>query len=781
MANVTITQLPQAGAITGQELVPVVQNGQTVQTTTAAISASPSQNQTFLTVNQEATLINSRALSGGTGIGLTDGGALSTLQINLNAVSGSLESSGVGLIAKTGGTVTGRTLVAGTSGLSITNGNGVSGNPSISLTGALAGIPGLAGTGLISIIGGSTASQVTILGTANQITVVNGNGNGNPTISIASDPTLPGTGAVLMPGGTTAQRPGGAAGQVRFNSDTGFMEYYTGFTWANLQAGASIANNLAGGTANQIPVQTGVSQTGFIDAPTVANTFLEWSGSAFQWSANPLGTVTSIDVSGGTTGLTYSGGPITSAGTITMAGTLITTNGGTGLSSYTAGDITFYTAGTALSKLAIGASTFILTSTGTAPQWSDPTSISVNTATNVAGGGANQIVFNTASGTTSFITAPTVANTYLEWSGSAFQWSSNPLGTVTSVDVSGGTTGLTTSGGPVTTSGTITLAGTLAVANGGTGQTSYINGELLIGNTTGNTLTKATLTAGTGITVTNGTGSITIDAINNGTVTSVDASGGTTGMSFSGGPITTSGTLTLSGTLAVANGGTGQTSYVDGELLIGNSSGNTLAKATLTAGTGVSITNGSGAVTIAATNNGTVTSVDVSGGTTGLTTSGGPVTSSGTITLAGTLAVANGGTGETSYTDGELLIGDSTGNTLTKTTLTAGTGISITNGTGSITIATTGAGSVTSVDVSGGTTGLTYSGGPITSTGTITMAGTLITSNGGTGLTSYTAGDLLYYATGTALSALGLGTQGQVLKAGASAPEWGAVDGGTFT
>lgn len=45
-------------------------------------------------------------------------------------------------------------------------------------------------------------------------------------------------------------------------------------------------------------------------------------------------------------------------------------------------------------------------------------------------------------------------------------------GTVTSIDVSGGTTGLTTSGGPVTTSGTITLAGTLAVANGGTGSTT---------------------------------------------------------------------------------------------------------------------------------------------------------------------------------------------------------------------------------------------------------------------------------------------------------------------
>jgi hypothetical protein len=49
-------------------------------------------------------------------------------------------------------------------------------------------------------------------------------------------------------------------------------------------------------------------------------------------------------------------------------------------------------------------------------------------------------------------------------------------GTVTSVDVSGGTTGLTTSGGPVTGSGTITLSGTLAVANGGTGITSFGTG-----------------------------------------------------------------------------------------------------------------------------------------------------------------------------------------------------------------------------------------------------------------------------------------------------------------
>lgn len=52
----------------------------------------------------------------------------------------------------------------------------------------------------------------------------------------------------------------------------------------------------------------------------------------------------------------------------------------------------------------------------------------------------------------------------------------------------------------------------VSVANGGTGQTTYTNGQLLIGNTTGNTLTKSTLTSGYGISITNGTGSITIAA-----------------------------------------------------------------------------------------------------------------------------------------------------------------------------------------------------------------------------------------------------------------------------
>ena len=140
---------------------------------------------------------------------------------------------------------------------------------------------------------------------------------------------------------------------------------------------------------------------------------------------------------------------------------------------------------------------------------------SATTATNLAGGATDQIPYQSSTGVTTFISAPTVPGRFLYWDNfSGFQWLAGAgLGTVTAVDVSGGTTGLTFSGGPINYAGTITMAGTLDVDNGGTGQTSYTNGELLIGNSTGNTLTKTTLTAGAGISITNGPGTITINAV----------------------------------------------------------------------------------------------------------------------------------------------------------------------------------------------------------------------------------------------------------------------------
>jgi hypothetical protein len=110
-------------------------------------------------------------------------------------------------------------------------------------------------------------------------------------------------------------------------------------------------------------------------------------------------------------------------------------------------------------------------------------------------------------------------------------------------------------------------------------------------------------------------------------------------------------------------------------------------------------------------------------------------TLSGTATnVSGTVAVANGGTGQTSYTNGQLLIGNTTGGTLTKATLTAGTGISITNGTGSITIASTVSGTVTGVT---GTSPIVSSGGtaPVISLTTVpvNLGGTGVTTSTGTG------------------------------------------------
>jgi hypothetical protein len=82
--------------------------------------------------------------------------------------------------------------------------------------------------------------------------------------------------------------------------------------------------------------------------------------------------------------------------------------------------------------------------------------------------------------------------------------------------------------------------------------------------------------------------------------------------------------------------------------------------------------------------------------------------------------------------------------------------------------------------ISFGSTGLT----PATATsGAVTVGGTLITSNGGTGLSSFTAGDVLYYSSGTTFTKLGIGTAGQVLtvNSGATAPQWSTASTGVTT
>jgi hypothetical protein len=188
----------------------------------------------------------------------------------------------------------------------------------------------------------------------------------------------------------------------------------------------------------------------------------------------------------------------------------------------------------------------------------------------------------------------------------------------------------------VGTIGTGTWQGTaVGTAYGGTGIAGgFANGELLIGKTDG-TLAKATLTASTGVTITNADGSITISATGSGgTVTSVTATsplastGGTTpDISIQDGTTTQKGAVQLEDS-------TTSTSTTKAATPASVKAAYDLAAAALpkSGGTMTGDITFSGTQTFPGTGSGTVTSVDVSGGT-GLTSSGGPITSSGTITI----------------------------------------------------------------------------------------------------------------------------------------------------
>ena len=105
-----------------------------------------------------------------------------------------------------------------------------------------------------------------------------------------------------------------------------------------------------------------------------------------------------------------------------IVGTVLTTQGGTGLTSYTAGDLTFYASGTALSKLALGTSGYVLTAGASAPQYVAQSSLSVGAATNLSGGAASQIPYQTGAGATGFVANGTAGQVLKSNGTSAPSW-----------------------------------------------------------------------------------------------------------------------------------------------------------------------------------------------------------------------------------------------------------------------------------------------------------------------------------------------------------------------
>jgi hypothetical protein len=283
MPSVPISQLPPVSEVSPSAYVPIDQNGVTSRATAAQIGAAAQDlTQSFLTVGSESgTLPNSRSAGATNGITRTDSGAGGTLTFSLTgqALNFFLLST-TGLTALTGGgSVVTRALVGPGKGFTISNADGVAGNPTFALTGGLLALEDLTGPGVVCSTGVDTFAPRTLTGTASQIDITEGQGaGGNPTFAIADDPRLPGTGGFLPPGGTTAQRPlSPPVGFTRRNTDLNVNEAWDGAQWVSqgVAGVTSVATGtgLTGGpitsTGTISIANTGVTADSYGDASTV--------------------------------------------------------------------------------------------------------------------------------------------------------------------------------------------------------------------------------------------------------------------------------------------------------------------------------------------------------------------------------------------------------------------------------------------------------------------------------------------------------------------------------
>jgi hypothetical protein len=447
--------------------------------------------------------------------------------------------------------------------------------------------PTLARTTVLSNSNGNTTpitlsgaeAQVFVTYTAEKSVNLDASDNVTPLGTIASG-TWQGTTVGVSYGGTGVTASSGANSVVLrdANQNTSLNNIFRNITSTVSAAGTTVLT--AASSYTQVLTGTTTQTYQLPDATTLTN------GASFQFNNNSTGTLSIVNNGAGAVATVAAGGAtqlfLTSTSTANgtwdthgflpenilwgtnslylasdiitggtwNGGTIGTAYGGTGLTSFTSGGALYAT------------STSSLTS-GTLPVTAGGTNVTSFTANGIVYGSGTSALGVTSAGTTGQVL---LANT-----GGAPTWGSVPsTGAVTSFQTS--LNGLTPS---TASTGAVTLAGTLGPTSGGTGLSAYTTGDIIYASATNTLAALADVATGNAL-ISGGVG--------------VAPSWGKIGL-----------TTHVDGTLPVANGGTGQTTYTDGQLLIGNSTGNTLTKASLTAGTGISITPGSGSIAIAST------------------------------------------------------------------------------------------------------------------------------------------------------------------------------------
>lgn len=218
-------------------------------------------------------------------------------------------------------------------------------------------------------------------------------------------------------------------GELALNTTDGKLFYKdTGGVVRVLADGAISTGNLPGGSTGTVVYQSATGVTAYL--PIGGASSLLYSN----------GTLPAYSATGAAGSIVYSTGTAPAYASIGAVGSIV------------------YSNGTAPTSLPIGATDYVLTSTGTIPQFVSQSSLSVGsaatagfatnagsattattagTSTNIAGGAANRVVYQTGSSTTGFINAPTTIGTVLGWTGTVFDWVSAPAAT-TATNIAGG-------------------------------------------------------------------------------------------------------------------------------------------------------------------------------------------------------------------------------------------------------------------------------------------------------------------------------------------------------